>query len=44
MMEKEIKLIEKEMQEINKFEELVEYEDILTFSESCGGTLTLICC
>lgn len=40
----EIQMIEEELKEINKFEEVSKSEDVLTFSESCGGYLTIICC
>lgn len=43
-MEKEIRLIEEEVKELNRYEVESRYEDVLTFSESCGGHLTLICC
>ncbi len=43
-MEKEIKLIEKEMEEINKFDSSASLEDVVSFSTYCGGFLTVICC
>ncbi len=43
-MKQEMKMIEEELKEINKFEDLEQQEDVLTFSESCGGFLTVICC
>ena len=43
-MEKEIKLIEKEMEEIKKFDESSNLEDVVSFSSYWGGHLTLIWC
>lgn len=43
-MEKNIEIIEKEIQEINKYENLVDHEDVLTFSEYCSANLTIFCC
>lgn len=43
-MEKEMKIIEEELKEIRQFEQGAEVADVLSFSESCGGYLTIICC
>ncbi len=43
-MEKEIRMIEEEIKELNKFENIDGSEQIISFSESCGAHLTLICC
>lgn len=43
-MEKEIKMLEEELREINRFENNLEDAEIISFSESCGGMWTLICC
>lgn len=43
-MEKEIKLLEKELVELNKFEETFSDADVVTFSQTCSPFLTVICC
>lgn len=43
-MEKEIKMLEEELREINKFEDALVDAEFITLSESCGGMWTLICC
>ena len=43
-MEKEVKILEEEFQEINKFDANLQEEEAVTFSSYCGGHLTIICC
>ncbi len=43
-MEKEFKVIEEELKEICKFDNENRSDEVLSFSESCGGFITLICC
>ena len=43
-MEKEIKMIEDEIREIDKFEKSDVESDIITFSYDCSSYLTIICC
>lgn len=43
-MEKELTVIEKEFEEIKRFDNGCNYEEALTFSEYCSAFLTIICC
>ncbi len=43
-MEKEIRGIEEELNEIAKFEDVSALEEIQSISGLCGGYLTIICC
>ena len=43
-MEKEIKMIENELKEIDKFESNDEENDVQSFSNICGSFFTIICC
>lgn len=43
-MQKEFDMIEKEIQEINCFDNCFDQEDVVSFSELCGAYLTILCC
>lgn len=43
-MEKEIKLLEEEIREINKFDEIQMEMDIQSLSRTCSPIFTIICC
>ncbi len=43
-MEKEIKMLEDEIREIDKFEKNDEDLETVTFSHICGANLTIFCC